>query len=195
MFSDTTIASSTISPVAKTKANKVRMLIEKPNNQITANAPMSDIGIATEGTMVARHEPINTHNVPTTNRIVKASDVNTSSTELRINFASSEVITISNSGYCTLKRSTNAIVLSEISILFERAWRIIPKPITDLPSSRVIPEASAGEKNTVATSPTRVVPRITIFSTSSTVTELASARTMKIGRASCRERVYIAVVS
>ncbi len=52
MFSITTMASSTIIPVARTRASRVRMLIEKPSSQIAAMVPTRAIGIATVGISV-----------------------------------------------------------------------------------------------------------------------------------------------
>ena len=46
MFSITTIASSTTSPVASVIPNSVRVLIEKPSNFTKAKVPMSETGVA-----------------------------------------------------------------------------------------------------------------------------------------------------
>ena len=48
------MASSTTSPTASTKASKVSVLIEKPNTSISVNAPISDTGMVTSGTSMAR---------------------------------------------------------------------------------------------------------------------------------------------
>jgi hypothetical protein len=53
-FSTTTIASSTTMPIASTRPNKVRVLIENPSAHMTANVPMIDTGIASSGMIVAR---------------------------------------------------------------------------------------------------------------------------------------------
>ena len=53
-FSTTTIASSTTKPMARTSPNKVIMLIENPNRDITANVPIIDTGIVITGMIVAR---------------------------------------------------------------------------------------------------------------------------------------------
>ena len=71
--------------MANTSANKVSILIEKPRAQISARDPISATGMANAGTSVARHEPINTHNVITTNKTVSTKEFITSSTELLIN--------------------------------------------------------------------------------------------------------------
>ncbi len=54
MFSMTTIASSTTSPVASTIANRVSVLIEKSKSFTNAKAPISDTGIVAAGMSVAR---------------------------------------------------------------------------------------------------------------------------------------------
>src|SRR6187551_130119 len=54
MFSITTIASSTTSPVASVMPNRVSVLIEKPNSLTNANVPMSETGIVMAGISVVR---------------------------------------------------------------------------------------------------------------------------------------------
>ncbi|EXI67124.1 MAG: hypothetical protein AW08_02226 [Candidatus Accumulibacter adjunctus] len=54
MFSRTTIASSTTSPIASTSASRVSVLMLKPSTSISAKAPISDTGIVTSGISVAR---------------------------------------------------------------------------------------------------------------------------------------------
>ena len=49
MFSVTTIPSSTTKPVAKTMANKVSMLIEKPEKYMIENVAIKEIGISING--------------------------------------------------------------------------------------------------------------------------------------------------
>ncbi|MPM88630.1 hypothetical protein SDC9_135734 [bioreactor metagenome] len=52
MFSITTMASSTTSPIASTRASKVRMLMEKPARYIIKKEPTSEIGMAMIGIKV-----------------------------------------------------------------------------------------------------------------------------------------------
>ena len=115
------MASSTIRPVANTSASKVRILIEKPSAQISAKEPINATGIANAGTSVARHEPINTHSVITTSSTVSNSELMTSSTELLINCASSEVKVNSISGKRTRIRSIKVSTSSEISMVLDCA--------------------------------------------------------------------------
>ena len=56
-----------------------------------ARAPVRDTGMDNAGTMVARHEPMKNNRVKTTRIMVKPREKATSSTESRINSASSEV--------------------------------------------------------------------------------------------------------
>ena len=54
MFSTTTIASSTTSPVASTIPNRVSVLIENPNALMNMKVPTSDTGMVIAGITVAR---------------------------------------------------------------------------------------------------------------------------------------------
>ena len=54
MFSITTMASSTTSPVARVMPNRVRVLMENPSSLTKANVPTSETGIVTAGMMVLR---------------------------------------------------------------------------------------------------------------------------------------------
>ena len=166
-------------PVASTNANKVRILTEKPMAQMIPNAPASETGILSAGTIVARQEPINTNKVRTTKATVRLNDTTTSFTESRINSASSDVTTI----FMSVKRLSKSFTIestsSEISMVFELACRITPKPITGRPSSRTILLESAGPKYTLATSLIRISPEMTMLPTSSALTDVASARTIK----------------
>ena len=60
-FSSTTMASSTTMPVASTIANRVRVLMEKPNRNRPANAPISATGTAMNGISAARQLCRNTN--------------------------------------------------------------------------------------------------------------------------------------
>ena len=58
MFSSTTIASSTTSPIARTKPSSVSVLIEKSSAAMTMKAEMIEIGIVSAGMTVARSVPM-----------------------------------------------------------------------------------------------------------------------------------------
>ena len=68
-FSTTTIASSTTMPIASTKPNSDKLLMENPKNDIIANVPMSDTGIANSGITAARQFCKNTIMTMTTSMI------------------------------------------------------------------------------------------------------------------------------
>src|SRR4051812_3652815 len=53
-FSTTTIASSTTIPMASTRPNSERLLIENPSASMTAKVPTSDTGTAAKGMIEAR---------------------------------------------------------------------------------------------------------------------------------------------
>jgi hypothetical protein len=52
MFSMTTIASSTTSPVARVRPKSVSVLIEKPKSFTNANVPIKETGIVIDGMSV-----------------------------------------------------------------------------------------------------------------------------------------------
>ena len=54
-FSTTTMASSTTIPIASTRPNRERLLMEKPSACITPKVPIRETGTATSGMMEARH--------------------------------------------------------------------------------------------------------------------------------------------
>ena len=56
MFSSMTMASSTTKPTDSVSASSVMLLIEKPNAYIAAQVPISEIGTASAGMMVAEAE-------------------------------------------------------------------------------------------------------------------------------------------
>ena len=88
MFSITTIASSTTSPVASVMPNSVSVLIEKPNSLTNANVPISDTGIVIAGISVVRQFWRNRNMTSTTSAIASSSVVTTS----RIDSATTVVV-------------------------------------------------------------------------------------------------------
>ena len=77
-FSSTTMASSTTIPMASTMANRVRVLIEKPNSHMPAKVPTSDTGTATMGISVARQFCRKTYTTAITSRAASPRVHNTS---------------------------------------------------------------------------------------------------------------------
>ena len=53
-FSTTTMASSTTTPMARTRPNSDRLLSENPSSTMQASVPISETGTAIIGTMVVR---------------------------------------------------------------------------------------------------------------------------------------------
>src|SRR5262249_1336227 len=78
MFSMTTMASSTTSPVASVIPNSVNVLIENPSSFTNANVPISETGIVTEGMIVLRQSSRKTKITSTTRMIASTSVLKTS---------------------------------------------------------------------------------------------------------------------
>ena len=71
--STTTIASSTTMPIASTRPNSERVLIEKPSSGKTAKVPTSETGTASIGMSVARQFCRNTNTTRRTSTIASKS--------------------------------------------------------------------------------------------------------------------------
>ncbi len=78
-FSTTTIASSTNRPMARTIANMVSILMEKPKKSRTAKVPRSTTGTAIVGISVARRLPRKSHITRKTRKIAMMRVLTTSS--------------------------------------------------------------------------------------------------------------------
>ncbi len=78
MFSMTTIASSTTSPVASVNPKSVSVLMEKPSAFIRPNVPISETGIVIAGISVVRHDCRNRKTTATTSTIEIPSVLSTS---------------------------------------------------------------------------------------------------------------------
>ena len=137
MFSTTTIASSTIMPVARTKARSVRILIENPSSQIAATVPISAMGMATAGISVGRMAPMKKKMTTMTTPTAMLRLTITSRTAPRMNRASSEILTISTSSRRRFRRSMTLSTAAEISMVLDFARRMMPRPITLRPFNRL----------------------------------------------------------
>ena len=82
VFSTTTIASSTTMPMASTSAKSVTVLSDMPSPSSTAKVPISETGIATAGTIVARTLPRKTKTTRITSTSARTSVSITSLIEL-----------------------------------------------------------------------------------------------------------------
>ena len=78
MFSITTMASSTTSPVASTMPNSVSVLMEKSSSLMNANVPTSDTGMVTAGIRVLRQSCRNTNITSMTKTMASTSVFSTS---------------------------------------------------------------------------------------------------------------------
>ncbi len=89
MFSTTTIASSTTSPIASTIASSVSRFTEKPSHSISESTPIRDRGIVTTGTITERSEPRNRKMIRITIRLASTRVLTTSSIDSLIVFVPS----------------------------------------------------------------------------------------------------------
>ena len=78
VFSVTMIESSTTMPMARIRPNRLRLLIENPAANRTANVPISDTGMATVGTSVGRQSCRKMNTTSTTRMTAMSSVVITS---------------------------------------------------------------------------------------------------------------------
>ena len=95
-FSTTTMASSTTMATANISPNNVKVLIEKPNNDMIANVPISETGIVIQGMMTARQFCRKRKITSTTNSVVSKKVTITSSMDAWITSVVSSVTL-----YCT----------------------------------------------------------------------------------------------
>ena len=98
MFSMTTIASSTTSPVASMMPNSVRVLIEKPSSLMKANVPISDTGIVTAGISVLRQSCRNRNITSMTKMMASTSVFSTSRMDSPTKVVVSKAISYSSPG-------------------------------------------------------------------------------------------------
>ena len=84
-FSTTTMASSTSKPMASTRPNMVRVLMEKPKAAMTPKVPSSTTGTAMVGIRVARKFCRNRYMTQNTRKMASISVCTTSSMEIFTN--------------------------------------------------------------------------------------------------------------
>ncbi len=150
-LSSTTMASSTIKPAASTKASKVRILMEKPNIQLAASVPRSEMGMAIAGTSVSLMDPVNSLIVPITTRMEISKVVTTSRTDPLMKMASSEMMSSRTPSILTLMSRTASRTPSAMRMVFEPACRTTLIPTTRSPLRRTKLVVSSGENATLAT--------------------------------------------
>ena len=81
-FSSTTMASSTTMPMASTRPNMVRVLMENPSAYMPANVPTMDTGTARQGISVARQFWRNRYTTRNTSTMASNRVLTTSSMEI-----------------------------------------------------------------------------------------------------------------
>ena len=84
-FSTTTIASSTTMPIASTRPNSDRLLMENPNIAMKKKVPTSDTGMATMGIKAARQVCRNRMTTSTTRMMASPMVTTTASTDCWMN--------------------------------------------------------------------------------------------------------------
>ena len=156
MFSSTTMASSTTRPMASSMASSVSVLRENPHAPIRMKEPMSETGIATKGTSVARKERRKSRITSTTRPSEMKSAIITSRIEAPAKCASSEPIMMSMpSGRVGLRRSISSRTPWEMARVFDWLCRRMAMPTASLPLVRTMVVSSATPGSTRATSPSR----------------------------------------
>ena len=100
MFSTSTIASSTSTPITKDSASKVTTLMEKPRYAMPMKAGMTDSGSATADTNVARQSRKNSHTTSTANIAPSYSSTREPWYSSSTGVTKSKASVISMSGFC-----------------------------------------------------------------------------------------------
>ena len=149
MFSSITIASSTTSPIASTSASKVSVLTLKLRMYISANEPISDTGIVTSGTIVARTERRNTKITSATStiasRIVRATALIERSMKTDESYA---MFTATPSGSSAVIRGSSSWIAFESSSGLAVACLITPSATAGRPLKRTTERSSSAATST-----------------------------------------------
>ena len=133
MFSITTIASSTTSPVASVMPKSVRVLIEKPNSLTNVNVPMSDTGIVIAGIKVVFQFWRNRNMTRMTSAIASSSVVMTSLIDWDTTRVVSNAISIFSPGGNRFdRRSISALTSRYTCSEFAAGSCVMPKPTASL---------------------------------------------------------------
>jgi hypothetical protein len=138
MFSNITMASSTTSPIASTRASRVRMLIEKPSKAMTAKVPITEIGIAVIGMTTARQSRRKKKITAMTMAKAMKKVVKTSSTERWTNTELSyPTVTTIPSGSSASMVGMRFLTPSATSNRLDFDWRTTPRPTVGTPLKKV----------------------------------------------------------
>jgi hypothetical protein len=137
MFSSTTIASSTTSPMQSTSASSVSRLIEYPNAYSGTNAAIRHTGTVTAGISAARTLPRNSQITTSTRMIASASVWYTRSTEASMKVVVSKATKILvPSGSDGRMRSASARTARATSSALAVDVRATPRPMLGSPLLR-----------------------------------------------------------
>ncbi len=126
MFSSTTIASSTTSPVAIISAINDRLLREKPSRYITEKLPISDTGTAKAGITAARQCPRNS-NTTTITRAVAISSERSASCSVAVITDERSIATCNwaEAGNTACNPGSSALMSLMVAIMLAFACRLI----------------------------------------------------------------------
>ena len=153
MFSSITMASSTTKPMAKTKANSVKVLIVKPARAMMANVPIKLTGMVMIGMIEARK-------VLRKTKITKATKITASTMVLKTLLMdlsmktelSLATLMAKSAGISCFKRGSISRTPLDSSNGFAVACLITPAEIAGLPFRRTRLRSSAVSSSTLATS-------------------------------------------
>ncbi len=138
MFSSTTIASSTTSPMASTSASSVSVFTLKPKAYMNTHAPTSDTGIVTRGMMVARRLRRNTKITSATSRIASTIVVKTALIDCSMNTEESYMTSSFMPSSDLLISAISSRTACESSSGFATACLMTPIVTEVLPMKRVM---------------------------------------------------------
>ena len=156
MFSSTTMASSTISPMASTRASRVSRLMVKPSTASAAKLPIRAMGTVTAGIRVVRTLPRNRKIATTTRPMAMNSVCTTCPMAPSTNTEASKFSDSSMpSGRVACRRSISAWAPLEISSTLAVDCFINPSPTIGTPLPRKMVRSSTAPISTRATSPRR----------------------------------------
>jgi len=131
------MASSTTMPMASTSANSVSVLMEKPNKDMRANAPIRLTGMVMSGMSEARTERRNTKMTSVTSTTASAMVVYTALIDRSMNTELSLAIsTVIPGGKSCRTRSTSVRTDADNSSGLAVAWRMTPSETESRPLSR-----------------------------------------------------------
>ena len=153
MFSSTTMASSTTSPMASTSASRVRVLMVKPASAIMAKVPIRLTGMVMMGMIEALRVLRNTNITSATSTTASTMVLKTLLMDRSMNTELSlAMCTVTLSGRSACRRGSMSLTPLDSSRGLAVACRITPAEIEGTPLSRTLLRSSAVPSWTRATS-------------------------------------------